>query len=40
MLVCYDGSASSKKALHAAMMLVQEQGAKRCCLTVEEGLPT
>ena len=40
MLVCYDGSASSKKALHAAVMLAHEQGATLCCLTVEEGLPT
>jgi nucleotide-binding universal stress UspA family protein len=40
LLVCYDGSASSKKALHAAVMLAHEQGAKLCCLTVEEGLPT
>jgi nucleotide-binding universal stress UspA family protein len=39
MLVCYDGSASSKKALHAAVMLAHEQEAKLCCLTVEEGLP-
>jgi nucleotide-binding universal stress UspA family protein len=39
-LVCYDGSASSKKALHAAVVLAHEQGAKLCCLTVEEGLPT
>ena len=40
MLVCYDGSASSKKALHAAVMLAIEQGAALCCLSVEEGLPT
>lgn len=40
MLVCYDGSASSQKALRAAVMLAQEQGAKLCCLSVEEGLPT
>jgi nucleotide-binding universal stress UspA family protein len=39
-LVCYDGSASSKKALHAAVMLVQEQGGALCCLSVEERLPT
>jgi nucleotide-binding universal stress UspA family protein len=40
MVVCDDGSALSKKALHAAVMLAHEQGATLCCLTVEEGLPT
>jgi nucleotide-binding universal stress UspA family protein len=39
MVVCYDGSASSKKALHVAVLLAQEQGAKLCCLTIAEGLP-
>lgn len=40
MLVCYDGSTSSKKALRVAVMLAKEQGAGLCCLSVEEGLPT
>ena len=39
-LVCYDGSASAKKALHAAVILAREQEADLCCLSVEEGLPT
>src|SRR5260370_29701619 len=39
-LVCYDGSPSSKKALRAAVQLAKDQGAALCCLSVEEGLPT
>ena len=39
-LACYDGSASSMKALGAAVQLAQEQHADLCCLSVEEGLPT
>jgi nucleotide-binding universal stress UspA family protein len=39
-LVCYDGSASAKKALQAAVILAREQEADLCCLSVEEGLPT
>ena len=40
MLVCYDGSASAKKALHTAVTLAAEQGSALCCLSVEEKLPT
>jgi hypothetical protein len=40
MLVCYDGSASAKKALHTAVTLATEQGSALCCLSVEEKLPT
>jgi nucleotide-binding universal stress UspA family protein len=40
LLVCYDGSASARKALRAAVVLAREQGAALSCLSVEEGLPT
>jgi nucleotide-binding universal stress UspA family protein len=39
-LACYDGSASSTKALGVAVQLAGEQRAELCCLSVEEGLPT
>ena len=39
-LACYDGSASSTKALGVAVQLAREQSANLCCLSVEEGLPT
>ena len=39
-LVGYDGSASAKKALRAALALAKELEADLCCLSVEEGLPT
>jgi nucleotide-binding universal stress UspA family protein len=40
LLVCYDGSASARKALRAAVLLAREQEAILSCLSVEEGLPT
>jgi nucleotide-binding universal stress UspA family protein len=39
LLVCYDGSATARKALQVATLLAKDEKANLSCLIVEEGLP-